>query len=485
MKINLGYRAKLLLAISAISIVMLTIMTVSRLFLMEDVLDERTLTRMETIGNILRNDIQQNLLDGEVKSMQNTVTVTASQRHIQFVSVVGKDNSLIFTSPESQLIGKSNPFKDSSDIKKEKTVFIKSYAMKHKDKNLGSIQIGFSLETLNNDLKTTVRRTVAMNLISLVLILAVSWFIAGKLLEPIVRMKAISEKIAKGNFSERLPVTSRDVIGELEVALNNMAGQLSDLTANLNKKIEEATRQLVIKTRELEDSNQRLKELDKLKSEFVSVVSHELRTPLTGIIGFAKTLLKVKVSDEQRGNYLRIIESEGKRLSTLIEEFLDISRIESGNIELQLQECNLVRVIEETVTGLVVPRDVAIETIAPNGPLIVQADTNKVKQVIANILNNAVRYTQPGQKITISAEDRGNEILISIKDRGPGITKEDKDKVFDKFYRGKDDVSNKSRGSGLGLAIAKGIMDMHKGRIWVESEPGQGSNFKFTFPKEV
>jgi len=483
MKINLGYRAKLLLAISTISIVMLAIMTLSRIFLMEDVFEGRTLTRAETIGNILRNGIQENLLNGDFQNAQKTVVITAAQRHIQFVSVINQNNKVLFTS-ERGLVNKRNTYKDSDDIKKEKSVYVKSFPMINKNKDMGNIQIGFSLETLNNDLKKVVTRTIIINLVSLCLILCVSWFISGRLLRPILRMKTISEKIAKGDFSERLAKTSNDIIGELEVSLNNMATQLGDLTGNLNKKVNDATKQLIAKTKELEESNKRLKELDKLKSEFVSIVSHELRTPLTGIIGFAKTLLKVKVSDEQREKYLKIIESEGNRLATLIEEFLDISKIESGNIELQIENLDVRDIIKETLSSIEMTNAKKVELKLSQNSMLVRADKNKIKQVITNILNNALQYTKQGQKIVVSAYVDSNYITVSIKDEGPGISKEDAGRIFEKFYRGKDDIVSKNRGSGLGLAIAKGIIDMHKGKIWVESEPGKGSDFKFSLPKE-
>ena len=484
MKINLGYRAKLLFAISAVSVIMLTILTFSRIFLMEDILQERTLTRVETIGNILKSDIQQNLIDEDFDSMKNTVIVTAAQKHIQFVSILDKDNDVIFSS-ENNINGKPNPYKDSEDIKKEKSLYTKSFQMKVKDKILGNVQIAFVLETVRADMKRVANRTLSVTGLALFLIIAVSWLISGGLLAPLYKMKTVSEKIAKGDFSERLEIESHDIIGGLADSLNNMAEQLGDLTTNLNKKVEEATGKLIEKTKELEQSNIRLKELDKLKSEFVSIVSHELRTPLTGIIGFAKTLSKVKVTDEQREKYLAIIESEGKRLATLIDEFLDISRIESGNVELKLEKRDIGDLVKETIASFEQIVLKKIELIPQQKQYFANIDADKIKQVITNVLTNALRYTDYGKKVLVGVSDAGNDVVISIKDEGPGISKDDSGKIFDKFFRGKDITTNKSRGSGLGLAIAKGIIDMHKGRIWVESEPGKGSDFKFTLPKEV
>lgn len=485
MKIAIGYRTKLLLAISAISILMLAFMTFSRIFLMEDVLAERTLTRLETIGNILRNDIQQSLQDNDYDNMRNTVVVTAAQSHIEFVSVVDAAGQVLFSSPDGNLIGKPNPHRDSRDIKSASTTYVKSFSMTHRNTPLGAIQIGFSLATLNRDVRTTILRTLVLNIISLACVLLVAWFVAGKLLSPIIRMKKVSEKYARGDFSERLTATSNDVIGELEDALNNMAIQLNELTANLNDRVTKATRQLTEKTRELEDSNQRLKELDQLKSEFVSIVSHELRTPLTSIIGFSKTLMKVKVSPEQTQEYLAIIESEGKRLATLIDEFLDISRIEAGKLDVHRLPCDVEHVVRDTISAIVVPTGIHVRVETVGSSYRALADPNKIRQVMMNIVHNALKYAPCGSVVAVSVHELGDAIQVSVSDSGPGIDSTDIDRIFDKFYRGRDEVARRNRGSGLGLAIARGIIEMHGGRIWAESTAGHGCSFIFALPKLV
>jgi signal transduction histidine kinase len=477
--IDLGYRGKLLLAISAIGIIMLSIMTWNRILLLEDVLNERLLTRVETIGNIVRNDIQDDLGKKDYKDALDTVLVTAQQRNIKFLSVLDKDDIVLFSS-ERGLEKKHNPYKDSSDVIRAKNIFIKSFPMKHMGVDIGNVQIGYLTAGVSRDLTKITNRTVAIVASSFIMILLVSWIISGQLLRPILNMKKVSEKIAKGDFSERLTVTSRDVIGELEMSLNDMAEHLDGLTRNLNNKIEE----VLSKTRELEESNKRLKELDRLKSEFVSIVSHELRTPLTAIIGFAKTLQKIKVTEDQKDKYLKIIELEGNRLAVLVDEFLDISKIESGNIELQIERYDMRNIIKETVERITIPEGIKVELNMPKNELQVNVDINKIKQVITNILNNALRYTKNGQKIIVSAEDKSKEVAVSITDEGPGISEEEKSRIFDKFYRGKDEFSERSRGSGLGLAIAKAMVDMHGGNIKVESEIGKGSTFIFNLPKK-
>jgi signal transduction histidine kinase len=322
------------------------------------------------------------------------------------------------------------------------------------------------------------------------LILGVAWFFSGRLLRPLEEMTVVSDKIAQGDFSARVRTGTKDVIGRLGRSLNFMAGQLDSLTRGLQGKIETATSQLEIanrdlqaKTRELEESNERLVALDKLKSEFVSIVSHELRTPLTGIIGFAQTLQTIPCSEPQREKYLKIIEAEGKRLAYLVGEFLDISKIDSGNIDLQMDPISVADVIRETVSVLRVPDGMHVECRLPDDPLPAEGDRNRIKQVLMNIVDNALGYSRPSGTVTITGRNSGDSVVVSVRDEGPGIPKEEIGKIFQKFYRGADEVSRKRKGSGLGLAIAKGIIESHQGTIWVESEAGKGSTFYFSLPK--
>ncbi len=474
-----GYRGKLILAISMVNIMMLAILVASCMFFIKDILQDRAIIKVESIGNIILYEMQQKLLKNDLEGLEKTAKITAAQKHIKFVSLIDKNNKVIFSS-ENLEKGKDNKYKDSIDIKKEKDVYIKSFDIENEQGNVGHIQIGFLLKTIEDDLKKLIFRSILIIVIPLFLIIYISWIVSGQLLKPLYKMKFFTEEISKGNFSERIAVSSRDIIGELAISLNDMAKQLGDLTNNLNIKIQEATRQLIDRQKELEMSNKQLKELDKLKSEFVSIVSHELRTPLTSIIGFTKTLLKVKVTDEQNKKYLEIIESEGKRLTKLIEEFLDISRIESGNMEIQKEIFDLKDLISEIILEINLKDSKKINFFDASENSLVNADKNKIKQVITNILDNAFRYTNDDGKIVVSIYNEQKFVTVSIKDEGIGIKLEEQSKIFDKFYRVRD--GNTNRGSGLGLAIAKGIIDMHKGQIRVESKINEGSNFKFSLP---
>ncbi|MFH1958647.1 MAG: ATP-binding protein [bacterium] len=449
---------------------------------------ERIINRVTSLGNILSEEIKDNLVDNDIEDLREIIEIAAAQTRIRFVSVIDNDGKVGFSS-RKELEGEINTYVDSDYIELKKEIFIKSFPLKRKKEEIGVVQIGFSLKELSRDLAAALKSAVSINVVGLFLIICGSWFVSEKLLYPLKQISVATEKFAKGDFSERFPVKTKDVIGNLQLSLNDMAEQLDDLNKNMQRKIDEATakyetanKDLQDKAVRLEDANKKLKELDNLKSDFVSMVSHELRTPLTGIIGFAKTLQKLKLNEEQKEKYLKIIESEGYRLAKLVEDFLDISKIESGHIEFHFRKIDIKESIKEVIESF--EDNGNIDVNMPDKELIVRADTDKIKQVLINVLSNAVKYTAGGKKIAVSAEEiEDDKIKISIKDEGPGIKKEDLNKIFNKFYRCDDDIAKKSRGSGLGLAISKEIVRLHKGKIWAESDYGHGSRFNIILPK--
>lgn len=231
---------------------------------------------------------------------------------------------------------------------------------------------------------------------------------------------------------------------------------------------------------------ERLKELDKTKSEFVSMASHELRTPLTGMIGLTQTLLAkdIELTEEEREHFLQIIESEGKRLAVLLGELLDLTKIETGISEINPVPTDIVKLIYETTKVLSVPPEMELKINIPeNETLCCMADHDRITQVLMNLFENAIRYSEEKGAIEVSVKELQDSIGVSIRDSGIGIQREELSKIFDKFYRAKTARKLKKKGTGLGLTIVKNIIAAHNGTISVESEPGKGSVFTFTLPK--
>src|SRR5499426_2128665 len=242
------------------------------------------------------------------------------------------------------------------------------------------------------------------------------------------------------------------------------------------------------KSRELETANDRLKELDQLKSDFVSNVSHELRTPLTAIKGAVDLLLREVPGplNENQTHHLSRVRSNTQHLARLINDLLDLSQIEEGKIELDAGRVSLgglLHEVMETVKPMAAEKPVLLEVDVPEPSVLVWADRDKITQVLMNLIGNAIKFTPSGGRIAVStANDRRGWVRVSIRDAGPGIPVSEQEKVFEKFYQVTQDGSPKPKGTGLGLAISKSLVELHGGRIWVESEEGRGSTFSFTLP---
>jgi two-component system phosphate regulon sensor histidine kinase PhoR len=229
------------------------------------------------------------------------------------------------------------------------------------------------------------------------------------------------------------------------------------------------------------------KELDRMKSEFVSLVSHELRTPLTAIQGFTETILDFgdELEPEKRIHYMKVILEEAKRLGRLVTNFLDISKLEAGAIEPKPQVIELEALCARLATLFKDhPSKAVFETRFEPLATKVWADEDQVYRVLVNLCGNALKYTPAGGKVTISSKPSANRVEICVEDQGPGISKENLGRIFEKFFRVADTVSKKTTGTGLGLAISKGIVEAHGGRMWVESEFGHGTRFLFTLPAQ-
>lgn len=257
----------------------------------------------------------------------------------------------------------------------------------------------------------------------------------------------------------------------------------------LKKKTDEmivVNEELERKNSDLDNANSRLKEMDRSKSEFVSMASHELRTPLTGIIGLTQTLLStdIEITEEERAHYLKIIELEGKRLSNLLNELLDITRIETGVVEIHQETVDMNTLVHETLELLQVPSTIAMEVITAKEHFQAWADKDRVKQVLTNVIDNAIRYSNSEGAITVRLGEQDHHILVSVQDKGTGISQDEIPKIFNKFYRARSARMAKTKGSGLGLTIAKSIVELHGGKIWVQSEQGKGSVFSFTLPQK-
>jgi signal transduction histidine kinase/Na+/proline symporter len=290
-------------------------------------------------------------------------------------------------------------------------------------------------------------------------------------------------------YAIRGPMHFTDEFVELFAALANqlaMAAVNAQLYAEVQAYSHAMEEKVTRRTAELEKANARLLELDRLKSDFLSTVSHELRTPLTSIRSFSEILLRYEVDDaEKRRKFVSIIHNEAERLTRMINDLLDLSKIEAGRLELNFEPLELEPVFSRALGNthpLFAEKEIrAASEIEPGLPRVC-ADADWLHQVLTNLLSNAVKFSPQGGTIRLSAGRKGKIALISVADEGPGIPPDRQEQVFERFHQVRDPQKSHPLGTGLGLTISREIVERMGGKIWVESEPGAGAVFNFTVP---
>ncbi len=313
-----------------------------------------------------------------------------------------------------------------------------------------SVRMVTSLTEIDNTVQTYIFAVTAICLAILLIIIVTGLFFAGSIVRPIRQISGIARKFAMGDFSVRIDNNSDDEIGELCTAINHMADELSTAEA--------------------------------MKNEFISSVSHELRTPLTAIKGWAETLmLDGGGNPDTMRKGVGVIVNETERLSQMVEELLDFSRMQNGHFTLQSANMDILAELGDAVliySDKARRENIGIVYNDPEMLPFVFGDKNRIRQVFINIIDNAVKYSSPGDTVTITAEQSGGNVKITVADTGCGIKEQDLSKVKTKFYK----ANHTRRGSGIGLAVADEIVSMHGGTLDIKSREGVGTTVIITLP---
>lgn len=333
------------------------------------------------------------------------------------------------------------------------------------------VMILVELEDIHSFQKNTLNNTVLIfTALTLLAISTIYIAIHRTTIRPLNQLKAIAQTMTSGQYDERAPVTSHDEVGQLAIAFNEMATAIQQREISLKEAREQA------------------EQADRVKSMFLANVSHELRTPLNAIINLTKFValgMYGDVNDEQKET-LHKVEASGKHLLNLINNVLDISKIESGSLELFVEDGvnieEIIRLAIETAKGLLIQKPVVIRSdIAPDLPLMT-GDQQRIRQIVLNLLSNACKFTDEGE-IVVRADCQNGEVTICVRDTGPGIDPKEQDIIFQVFRQAKAGV-RKAEGTGLGLPISRRLAEAHGGRLWVNSVPGEGASFYIALPVE-
>jgi two-component system sensor histidine kinase GlrK len=293
---------------------------------------------------------------------------------------------------------------------------------------------------------------ITMSAIAIVFVVVTSFLITRSITQPLTILMERTKEISKGVFDDNLNIPSPPEISELTKAFNSMCGKL--------------------------------KMVDKMKSDFFSSMSHELRTPLTSIkegISLLREGVGGAVPEKQK-RLLAILSEESKRLIDLVNSLLDLSKMEAGMMTYTFQPGNLAPLIERATTEvipLIEARKITLKTKIDEKLPVIKIDREKILQVLRNLIGNAVKFTPEGGQVRVVARLMNRGVEVSVSDTGPGITKESLTTIFEKFHQAPFKHSGSIKGTGLGLAIVKHVITAHGGRVWAESEPGQGSSFIF------
>jgi signal transduction histidine kinase len=308
------------------------------------------------------------------------------------------------------------------------------------------------------------RLFIAVGAASVVLALLLGFVLSWSLIGPIQRLEARVAAIAAGDFSDHLSVENRDELGALAANFNRMNDELDRLY------------------RELET-------VSKHKSDFLANMSHELRTPLNAIIGFSEVLREEMFGElnERQREYVDDVRGAGRHLLSLINDILDLSKVEAGRMELELANVSLAQALQSGLTmhgERASAGGVTLGLSVEPDEILIQADERKLRQVVFNLLSNAVKFTPPGGHIDVSAHLSNGVVEVAVADTGAGIAREEQELIFEEFHQVRSNSRDHHEGTGLGLALARRFIELHGGRLWVESAVGAGSTFRFTLPVE-
>ncbi len=356
---------------------------------------------------------------------------------------------------QGQIYIKSNYYSDEMKSNVSTIAYPLHYANSGKDDKPWAILIIHSdLSSVNKAYSSIISNlwipAVAVFLIGFVLI----FFLVKGVVDRVKKLNFATQRIAKGKFDERIEIKEKDEIGQLAQGFNKMAEELA-----------------------LSDAS---------KKDFVSNAAHELRSPMTSINGFVEGMLDGTIPLEKHEEYLKIVSSEVKRLTKLVKTMLDLSRIESGRDKLNLVDFDINELIRRVVIRFgqkIENKGILPEIEIGDEPLLVNADVDKIEEVLQNLLDNAIKFTEEGKCLYISSESEGEAVIVTVKDEGAGISSEELKFIWDRFYTVDKAHTGHKSGTGLGLPIVKSIIDQHGHSISVKSTLGVGTEFVFSLSK--
>ena len=356
----------------------------------------------------------------------------------------------------------------------------------------GAVTIILPMEETNKAIHQNRAMLITAALVTAILAMFASWTIVRYVIvKPLKHLRDVSDAIAAGKLNIRSQIQTGDEFEELSHAFNRM---LHNLVA-MQQELRDVNSDLDRKVDELAQANMALFEMNRLKSDFLATMSHELRTPLNSIIGFSEVLAGSDQINERQRRYASNIQSSGKMLLGMINDILDLAKIESGKMEVRTEDFS-VRDVCEALAGLARPmaerKSIDLECRIDEAIPLLRQDAGKIRQILYNLLSNAIKFTPEGGRVTLRARSEGRFAVLEVADTGIGIAEEDRDRIFEKFRQARgpgkpaeDVLTREHQGTGLGLSIVRELARLLGGDVHLESAPGQGSTFTVRVPLQL
>ncbi len=443
--------------------------------------------RMELLLKTLCVSAEVPFQTGDVMQIAKFGTAALKQKDVVGCKIMDENNNVLFLSNKSTL-NRSKWIVDTV-FEAESALDKKAGLYKMVYRPTGTIAIEVSYEGIEQSLRATKRSVRLLSLFILILLLVLTTLVTRFLLtRPIRRLIKGTRRVSRGDLDYRVPVTANDEIGALGESFNTMAAELSR-TFN----------EVRVTMAALTEAKEEAEVANKAKSDFLASMSHELRTPLNAIIGFAQVLQEQFFGplNEKQAGYVRDIAESGEHLANLINDILDLAKVEAGKMNVELSSVHLKSLLENSTVMIkekCLKHGISLDISVPDelAGTEILADERKLKQIMYNLLSNAAKFTEDGGAIRISSqlcpsgsaeEPAGPAIEVAVTDTGIGISPGDQVKIFQEFYQVKGGLTSKTPGTGLGLSLTKRFVELHGGVIGVESGGrGKGSTFRFTIP---
>lgn len=524
-KKRISLRTSLIISVSLVHAILMGLFVYHSTGESRELISEEMKGSARSFARMLATSATNAILSSDISSLHEYVDKTGKEQNVSYAIILDSEGTVLASTEKrfdgyilNDDVSKRANSSSGELLQAAGNVFDVSVPIFLEGKKIGIARVGVSTETMLQKIAAVRNDGVNMTLFAIVVGSMVAVLIALRVTRGLGSLGKAANEMTGGDLDTRAQVDSYREVNELAYAFNHMADAIQEREEELQQSLEEldnaheelqsaneelqqnyeelehtneelqsTTEELQTSNEELSEANDRVMEADRLKSEFLANMSHELRTPLNSILALSGILLARMDGDltEEQDKQVKIIQKSGKNLLELINDILDLSKIESGKMEIHTEEFLIEDVVYDsklTVTPLAYEKGLNVVLNKDEDIPVIRSDRNKVKQILLNLLSNAVKFTPKGGSITISATGRDGRLELRVMDTGIGIAKENLDKIFDEFRQVDGSSTREYGGTGLGLAITRRLVKLLGGEIGVESEIGKGSTFIINIP---